>query len=169
MTLTEEMAASWFSYDPETGVLTRKRDAASNAKAGPVTPYLSGGGYPAVGCMGKGYRIHRIAFLLMTGSFPSEDVDHINGDRTDNRWANLRLATRKENCENQRVAHRNSKTGLLGASPFGNKFKAQIKHNHRVIHIGTFVTAEEAHAAYLEAKRSIHTFSTIQQKETANV
>ena len=88
-------------------------------------------------------------------------VDHINGDTADNRWANLRPATRSENMQNRRVANSNSKTGLLGAKPSRNAFRAQIKISGRCVNLGTFSSPEAAHAAYLTAKAELHPFSTL--------
>ncbi len=89
-------------------------------------------------------------------------VDHKDGNPLNNRWANLRLADESLNGQNQRRAHRDSKTGLLGVFPKRDKFAAQITTPDGRRHtLGSFKTAEAAHAAYIEAKRKLHEGCTI--------
>lgn len=98
----------------------------------------------------------------MTSSLPRNHVDHINGIRSDNRWCNLREATRQENMCNQKVPHINNKSGYLGVYiDRTNKFVAQIAKNNKKLYLGRFNTAEEAHQVYLQAKRKHHEYCTI--------
>jgi hypothetical protein len=102
---------------------------------------------------------HRLAWLYVTGSWPTHVIDHINGNPADNRFANLRDVTPQVNTHNQRRATKGRKTGsLLGAQwiPAKQKWRAVIKHNSRVTYVGLFGTEQEAHAAYVAAKRVIH-------------
>jgi len=92
---------------------------------------------------------------------PSEQIDHINGIRHDNRISNLRLATNKQNCQNTKQARVNNKSGFLGVSPSGDKFISTIQKNGKQLYLGTFETKEEAHEAYLNEKRKLHEFCTI--------
>jgi hypothetical protein len=86
----------------------------------------------------------------MTGCWPIE-VDHRDGDRLNDRWNNLREATRHQN-EANRGARRNNKLGLKGVDALqGRGFRAQIMRNHRKVYLGIFPTAIEAHQAYLTA------------------
>ena len=107
------------------------------------------------------YSAHRIAWLFFHGTAPDGDIDHINGVRSDNRICNLRCVSRRVNLENQHRPHRGSTTGFLGVSLSGNRFQAKICSNYKYIYLGTYLTAEEAHLAYLEAKRRLHTGCTI--------
>lgn len=159
---TAEQVREVLDYDAETGIFTWKvrlsiRVPAVGAPAGTKTKvgYLQG----AI----RGYRtyMHRLAWVWMTGEWPANHIDHINGDRSDNRWTNLRDVTRSVNLQNQRKAAANSSTKLLGAHPFQGRFKAEIGVNGKSRHIGCFATAEEAHAAYVAAKREFHAGCTI--------
>jgi len=152
-----------FSYNPETGEFTRlvtqgKRRTKSG-KVGSDDLY----GYKTTRIGGKSYKLHRLAWLYMTGEWPRGDVDHINGARSDNRFCNLRDVPRKTNLENRRAAKNNRSTGLLGAYYDARKhhYYARISQHDKTIHLGTFQTAEAAHAAYLAAKRKLHEGCTI--------
>jgi hypothetical protein len=106
-------------------------------------------------------QVHRLAFLYVTGSWPSGFVDHINGNPLDNRFCNLRDVPKAINCQNLRRALSNNKCGLLGASPRHGKWAATIMSKGVRIHIGTFNTPEEAHAAYVSKKRELHPGCTL--------
>ena len=88
----------------------------------------------------------------MTGEWPRGVVDHINGNKMDNRWANLRDVTQSVNMQNQRKATRANKTGYLGVSPSGDKFVATITTNKAKRSLGRFDDLRHASAAYLRAK-----------------
>ena len=110
----------------------------------------------------KVYKCHRLAWLYITGNWPIGQIDHKNGNRSDNRFDNLRDVAKQQNTENQRKAQRRNKsTNVLGTWKNGNGFAARISHNHTKIHLGTFTTLEEASAAYVTAKRLLHLGCTI--------
>ena len=100
----------------------------------------------------KAYAVHthRIGWALHTGKWPARIIDHINRDPLDNRFVNLREATPSQNRANTPVAKWN-KTGLKGASPWGKRFRAQIRDNGKTVYLGMFDTPEEAHDAYRAA------------------
>jgi hypothetical protein len=114
-------------------------------------------GYVEIGVDGRRYQAHRLAFLMMTGAWPEDCLDHINGARADNRWSNIRQASA---CENARNSCRpvNNRSGFKGVSwkARNRKWVAQIAVQNRKIHIGLFDTAEAAHAAYVTAARRYH-------------
>lgn len=147
-------------YDPKTGVFTLRVGVSHIRKAGCRIDVARHGerssGYKAVNLFGRRFLAHRMAWAIHFGEWPSHPVDHINGDRSDNRIANLRRATNATNAQNQRVHHTRSKTGVMGVHVDKGRYRAQITVNRSTVHIGTFNTAEEAHAAYLEAKRKYH-------------
>jgi len=147
-------------YDPKTGVFIRLVRTSQRGPVGETVGYLSGNGYIKIGLLNRLYFAHRLAWLWMTGGWPSK-IDHRNGDGTDNRWSNLRLAVGSINNENLHRAHRDNQTGLLGVSPAEGKFKAGIQVNGLSRRLGTFSTPEEAHAVYLKAKRALHSGCTI--------
>lgn len=111
--------------------------------------------------MGKLYKAHRLAWLYMTGTWPTKQIDHRDGDSLNNKFNNLREATNSINQQNQRHAQRTSKTGLLGATPHKHYFTAHIRIDGRSTNLGYFPTAELAHAAYIVAKRKHHKGCTI--------
>jgi hypothetical protein len=100
------------------------------------------------------YRAHRLVWLYVHGEWPDNEIDHINGDGTDNRIANLRLATRSQNVGNTRTPKHNT-SGFKGAywNKRAGRWFAQIRHQKKQYHLGHFDTVEEAHAAYAEAAR----------------
>lgn len=136
------------SYEPLTGVFTRLTRS-SNALPGQVIPTPHAEGYKRITVGGKTYLAHRLAFFLMTGSWPSEMIDHINQDRSDNRWANLREADRSQNAFN-RKANKGSSTGIKGVSlhKASGKYVVQICHRY----LGLYDNIELAELVSLEAQ-----------------
>lgn len=157
-----------FSYNPDTGLLTwhdrpdSHFQAASKAKrhrtlyAGRQVGTLNPNGYLVVrlthDAEHKLYPVHRIAFAMHHGDTELL-VDHINGNRTDNRIANLRAVTHGGNLANMHAVKRQGLQGAFWDQSRG-KWLAQIKRNYRSVHLGRFDTEQEAHAAYLIAKET---------------
>jgi len=114
-------------------------------------------GYETIRIFDKGYYAHRVAYALMTGEWPALGIDHVNGQRNDNRWVNLRLATQSQNIMNSRKGSRNS-TGYKGVcyDKTHNVYVADICANGKSKRIGRYSTAEEAHAAYCKASADLH-------------
>jgi hypothetical protein len=98
------------------------------------------------------FRAHRVAWALHYGEWPDMEIDHINGDRADNRIANLRLVTRAENSRNQ-SSRKNSKSGIVGVCQIRKKWRAFINLNGKPRHLGVFDTIEEAIAVRKAAER----------------
>jgi hypothetical protein len=127
--ITQDYLKETLDYDPETGVFVWKRRniSAFSSAAYPEREYPRWNtryagkeagvpdrrGYIRVKLCGKRHAAHRLAWLWMTGSWPALDIDHANLNKSDNRWANLRLATRSENTANRPPANNNT-TGLKG-------------------------------------------------------
>lgn len=129
--------------------------------------FVNSEGYRSVS-IGKSLHLeHRLIWLIVTGGLPIDEIDHIDGDRTNNAWMNLREATRSANQQNLRRANIDSKSGLLGVVQSGRRWRAGIKVNGTYIHLGTHDTPSEASAAYMNAKRVLHPASTITTKEPA--
>jgi hypothetical protein len=143
------------SYSPDTGALTWR--ARRDVKASWNTRYA---GKPALACIHEdGYRkgrihrvlfrAHRVAWALHHGSWPELDIDHINGDRSDNRITNLRQVTRSENQRNMRLPSDN-KSGVVGVywSTARKKWVAEIRNAQgRKRHLGVFEDLEDAATA----------------------
>lgn len=159
--ITHALLLSLIHYNPRTGVFTRlaipngsgrgKRPVASVA----ATP--KGDGYMRVYVDGRRYSAHRLAFFYMMGRWPDPEVDHKDGDGSNNRWRNLRESTRAANQQNQRRAQRSNRhSRLLGVKKNGNGWTAKIVFYGLSIGLGTYGTPAEAHAVYVRAKRSLH-------------
>ena len=136
-------------YDPETGVFTRRIILSNRSKPGvPAGHAKQCGGhkYSIMRVDGGDYYAHRLAVLYMTGQWPAGDVDHVDRDGLNNRWNNLREATRSQNNANKCVDSRN-RFGLKGVrkSKNGKRFTTVVDGRYA----GTFDTPEEAHAAYV--------------------
>lgn len=155
--LTSERLRAVLSYDPVTGEF-RRLVARQSRHIGKVAGTVCSGGYIQIKVDGRLYLAHRLAWLYVHGCWPAEDVDHINGRRGDNRIANLRDVAPAINNQNLHAARVCSATGLLGVSP--NKrdggFNAFIKVGRLSRNLGRFDTAEQAHEAYVSAKRQLH-------------
>lgn len=153
--LTQERLKNVIKYDEKTGIFIWINANNQTQLIGKEAGGLCSNGYISIGIDSKRYRAHRLAFLYMEGFFPSL-VDHINGIKNDNRWNNLRKSNKKRNAQNIRKAHKDNISGFLGVEICGNKFTARIKCGEIRKTIGTFNTAEEAHAAYMKEKKELH-------------
>jgi hypothetical protein len=150
------------TYDAESGALTWRQTLGARAKAGRPAGNVSVHGYVTIGIDGvRAIPAHRVAWVISFGEWPALEVDHIDGDRSNNRLANLRLVTTAQNHQNMRSPRCDNRAGLLGVSPYGDRFRAQIQAAGRKHWIGEFATAEEAHEAYVERKRQLHEFGTL--------
>jgi hypothetical protein len=156
---TFERANELLRYDPESGKLfwrVDRRRVKAGDEAGSIAASKSGGTLPycrlEVGIDGTVYRAHRVIWLLVTGSLPSECIDHKDGDPLNNRWENLRTATQ---CQNMRNMTRNSRNtsgakGVSWSKPAG-KWRARIRINGVETHLGVYSNIEDAREAYAKA------------------
>ncbi len=158
--LTQARLKEILSYDHETGIFTHLQNR-GRAKSGGIAGSGPYDGYLVTGIDGKVYRCHRLAWLYMTGSWPDGETDHIDGNRSNNAFANLRDVSKARNLWNKKAAHINNKTGFLGVSMKKGRYIAQIQVNNAGLHIGCYDTAEQAHEAYLRVKRELHDTCTI--------
>lgn len=136
------------SYDHNTGLL-RWRKSHGSIESGDVAGTPQGDGRIFVGVLDKVMRAHRVAWFLHYGEWPNGDIDHINRDPSDNRIANLRIATRKQNARNKGIP-RNNTSGIKGASFHTKKgmWRAVAQLNGKHYHLGYFSTPEEAGEVY---------------------
>lgn len=151
-----ELVNSLLAYDPETGVFTWREYRGGKAKAGVQAGHHRANGYLQIKVRWQYFEAQRLAWLLSTGSWPRGHVDHLDGDPSNNRIRNLRDVSRQINAQNQRRPRDKSTSGFLGVSPHHGKFQARIGLDGRNLYLGTFKSPEEAHAAYLLAKRKLH-------------
>ncbi len=154
----QSVVKDWLSYDPETGILVWRKEPRRSrpvigTQAGTTTPL----GYIMVCLQGQLIQAHRLAWLYVHGELSADvEIDHIDGNPTNNAISNLRLATSAQQKQNKRVQS-NNVSGLKGAmyhaAHKGKKWRSQIKSGGRLIFLGYFHTAQEAHEAYGKAAR----------------
>jgi hypothetical protein len=142
------------AYDPDAGLFTWKVWRRWSAPVGGVAGNKVKKGYIKISIDGVDYSAHRIAWKMFYGSEPVEQVDHINGDKSDNRICNLRAASNAQNQANVAISQNNT-CGFKGVSfhKHSGKWQARIGVNYKRIHIGKFNTPEEAHEAYKKAAK----------------
>ena len=156
--ITQELLKERIQYDKGTGVFTWldvkvNGNKARNKRAGSIDR----AGYVQIGFSvnGKSYMFsaHRLAWLYEYGGFPSENLDHLNHNKTDNSIINLRIATNRENLRNQSMSSNNT-TGYTGVSfnKHADKYEAYITVNYKRKHLGCFENVEDAGKAAQEAR-----------------
>lgn len=146
-------------YDPQTGVLSWKKKPNPNIPIGRYIGHPNRRGHLRLCSGGRTWMVHRVAWFLHYGKWPDGQIDHKNGIPSDNRIDNLRDVTQEINMQNQRKPHKNNISGFLGVSQSGRAskpWKASIKTNGVNKNLGYFLTPEEAHIAYLKAKKVLH-------------
>lgn len=148
--LTAEYVRSILDYSPETGIFTWKHRpegyAPWNARyAGTIASTVNCYGYSIISIAGKKYHASRLAFLIMTGSFPPHEMDHRDCNALNNKWKNLREATPSQNQHNKRI-YKNNTSGHKGIvwDKANNKWFARVVHCSKVINIGRFQSIGEA-------------------------
>jgi HNH endonuclease len=136
-------------YNKETGIFTWRK-AQGRCPQGATAGWLDKYGYLNIGLFTLNHQAHRLAWLYVYGEWPKWQVDHKNMIITDNRIDNLRIATMTNQRANQKVRG-DSATGIKGVSLTRNgTYSAKISCNYVQEHLGTYSTAQEAHAAYVK-------------------
>lgn len=154
--ITQEMLKKFLRYNSRTGVFKNRVQRGTRGAPGAVAGSIAKSGYVELQLLGKRYYAHRLAWFYVHGVWPTQ-VDHRNGVRSDNKLTNLRSADAL--CNAQNLARRDQNTsGFTGASKMRNKWRAQIKVANKQHFLGAFDTPEDAHAAYIKAKREFHKF-----------
>jgi hypothetical protein len=157
--MNHQYLTSILSYDPATGffhwALPRPK-----IQVGQKAGYLKKNkGYVYIEIDAKAYSGHRLAWFYVTGKMPVDQIDHINRNKSDNRFENLREASSGQNRANSKTTN---KHGLKGVRrlPWMNEadrcWQASITHKKMVTYLGCFHTKEEAHSAYCEAAKTLH-------------
>jgi hypothetical protein len=147
MSVSAEWLREAVSYDPATGDF---------ARCGKRVGWVDENGYVKIQLGSLKRRAHRLAWLFVHGEEALGQIDHINGDKSDNRIENLRVVTNQENQQNVKHARANSKTGILGVVRVGRRFGAYIWHNGGQRYIGAFDSTEQASQAYFTKKAELH-------------
>lgn len=164
--LTQEYLKEALNYDPETGLFTWLErplehfttdfgwKVSKGKSAGKVAGSKSKcSGYIEIRLDETLFLAHRLAFVWVTGDFPLNEVDHINGDRSDNKWANLRDVTSRENGRNKTL-RKDNKSGVQGVHWYKayGKWQVTIRGEGGSIHLGYFSKLEDAAAARADAE-----------------
>jgi len=146
--LTQTRLREMLEYDPDTGVFRWRKGGPGRYYPGRIAGATNAGGYRVIAFDGERLRAARLAWLYMTGKWPEEHVDHINGNPADDRWANLREATRAENLHNVGLRPNNT-SGVRGVSwnKRQQQWHARVNFNGTLFHCGYFDTLDEAKAA----------------------
>ena len=154
--LTHKTLLEKLFYDPESGLFYSRLKLGLDGNPAKVG-HINQKGYAFVSVNGWPYQAHRLAWFYVHQQWPSHEVDHINGDRSDNRICNLRDVTKKQNQENRKSFV--GKSGIRGVcwSKHAKKWKAYVKHNQKLHNLGFFVCKEEAGAAAAAARDKLFT------------
>jgi len=155
--LTQERLKQLLHYDPTTGVFTRILSKRSD-RCGKQPGSLNTKGHIQIRLDGTLYVAHRLAWLYVTGHFPIDQIDHINGNKSDNRLVNLREATNKQNQENIPLQTNNT-SGYRGVS-FDKrlkKFRSYVCHNRQQICLGFFEDIDFAAEVARKARDELFT------------
>ncbi len=144
--LTAQRLREVLDYDPATGIFHWKR------RSGNVAGFHSGYGYQQIGVDGTTYLAHRLAWLWMTGSWPTADIDHADRNGMNNRFSNLRVASKSQNKINGRK-YSNNTSGHRGVTwrAERQKWRAIILCHGKRVYLGLFGNIDEAAAAYTKA------------------
>lgn len=153
--LDHSFLLSVLHYDPDTGVFTWRVALSRRTRVGEVAGTRMREGYTAIAVCKKKYPAGRLAFFYMTGEWPNEEIDHRNGDRSDDRWANLREASRAENNRNRGI-QRTNRSGFKGVYAVGKKWAASVRTNGRANYLGLYETPEAASLAYQTEAEKLH-------------
>lgn len=152
--ITQEYLKSILEYDPETGLfiwLNKPSKFGPNI-IGKIAGCVHNKGYYHICIKNKMYLSHRLAWLYMTGEWPSEDIDHKDGDGFNNRWCNLREATDSQNLGNQKK-HSNNTSGFKGVSwdKQAQKWMVRIQINGKPKFLGYVINPSEGASIYKSA------------------
>lgn len=151
-TITQERVKELIHYDPATGIFTRIKQSSGNysrrRQIGQPSDHENKN-YGMIRIDGQVHKSHRIAWLYMTGSWPSGVVDHKDGNKANNAFYNLRDCTQQQNLYNS--PHPSGLNRAKGTTEFRGKFRARIRIDGKVRELGMFNTREEAHNAYIDA------------------
>jgi len=160
--ITPERLRELLSYDPETGVFIRLITTSNRAPRGSVAGRNNGNGYLRMMLDGQTYYAHWLAWFYVYGTWPDNEIDHRDGDGTNNRIDNLRQATHAQNGQNQPLRITN-KSGMPGVSwsKLHSQWEAYIWVNLKKKYLGLFDDVKDAGEAYLNAKQNLHSFQPV--------
>jgi len=153
----EELISDLLHYDPETGLFTWKVKRKGTNGVGSIAGKTDTYGYVQITIDGNVYLAHRLAWFIMTGKWPENEVDHKDTIKNNNKWENLREADDSQNGANRNI-YSNNKSGIKGVCwhKASNKWLAQIRKNKKCMHLGLFSDINDAAKAYEKAAKNLH-------------
>jgi hypothetical protein len=152
-TITHEELKRLIHYDSETGLLTWVK-ARPGVVVGKEVGYLGNNGYVSIQVLGQRVLAHRLVFFYMTGEWPTNDVDHIDGCRTNNRWKNLRQATRAQNLANRSANLNRTLPKNVYLHPNGY-YRVKVKMEGKFYHVGYFPDLSKASLAAIKKQKEL--------------
>ena len=155
--MTHDEVCEVLAYDEATGTLTWKHTRGRIVAGSVAGTVKKDCGYREVKLFGKAYRAHRLIWFIVKKEWPPEEIDHKNGSRDDNKWENLRLATKQQNQFNRKT-QRGSRLGVKGVhllNKGAGPYLAHIRKDGKLHRLGLFNTLEEARAARAAAEKKI--------------
>lgn len=143
-------------YDPLTGNFLRRRPSTKGG-IGTIAGGVSSSGYHSVWILGKTYQAHRLAFLYVTGNFPAQVVDHIDGNKLNNIWTNLRMCSQVENTYNRKL-NKDNTSGTKGVyfNKARQKWVVQVRGQGKSGYLGLYDSLELANLVATEARELYH-------------
>lgn len=159
--LSKDELYELFSYDPTTGEFKYKTENKYRVqqKVGNLAGCVNKHGYRYIKIKGTPYKAARLAFLYMTGAWPAGEVDHINGDKGDDRFDNLRDLPSIDNSRNNKSARTNRYHGICHC---GNRFTVQFRVNREIKYFGVYDTLEEARIVAVAAKQQLGLYNHVE-------
>lgn len=152
-----ELARAKYTYEPESGLLSwRVRTRGSGRALGEQAGTLDGTGYWYVSLASKRHPAHRVIWLIVTGHWPLGQIDHIDGDKQNNAWRNLRDVDAHTNAANKHRARVDSRSGYIGVYQQRSRWYAYINSRGKKFSLGGYPTPGEAAAARARAKATHH-------------
>nr|DAF31792.1 MAG TPA: endonuclease [Caudoviricetes sp.] len=150
--ITQKEIMEYLEYDPETGLFTAIKSHGTLWRSGKLVGHKNQEGYITITLLGKIRKAHRLAWIYVYGEdIDGYEIDHVNGDKSDNRICNLRISSHQQNMFNMKKKSTN-KSGVKGVhfDKRCNKWRAQTSINRKRVHIGLFNTIEAAEKAVRE-------------------
>ena len=159
---SEEIKALQGLFYYREGLLYNKVNRHKNPKDSPISNTPNGEGYMLMEALGKNYKVHRVIFAILKGYFP-EEIDHVNGNRLDNRIENLRACTHLQNSYN--LAQRKGVSGVQGVSKCGDKWRVRLGSGGRRLSLGLYEDLELAQLVVEEARDKYHKEYNVLRRE----
>lgn len=157
--LTQARLKELLHYDPATGAFTwlsyPNPQHPGKTRIGQPAGSLNQRGYHRIQILGKSHFAHRLAWLYMTGAWPTHQIDHRDTHPANNAWDNLREATPSQNAMNRRTSTASS-SGIKGVSPQRTRWVAMIYREGKPLYLGTHATPEQAAHAANTARSNLH-------------